>query len=392
MSSMLSRVKAEQYAQIAAVCIKAIENECAYERYYLAQIQKSLKSLSYSVPRPMKFIQFAKNHPGLFKVISTCVVYLGFLIVPTYLTLRLLYLAFTKLSARRVGNIADNLPIALNVSPALESSMTHFQLVGECQTIGFLNKADFHIPKLSSWGMLVHSYVQSLRLFFGSYFQKPLFGKSLYFFSVLDLYLTMLFMQNYLNKSNQKVFWSNQYDRWAMVFSSGGQKNQLVQHGSLYEGFVPPNKLENVESLYCYDESQKKIFLEHIIASTCKVEATRGYPLIQLTNTGTGGNARQVLFIDQPDCRDQIVKIFAEYLSTSDFEVTIKIHPGFVRNRPSFQGMTVVEERTLYPRADLVIYGNSTLGKQYERLGIETLSFQEQNWEQKLAVFARRNH
>ena len=181
-------------------------------------------------------------------------------------------------------------------------------------------------------------------------------------------------------KNAQSVRMANHYDRWAVLIDrlSLNSERWLVQHGMLYGDRLIPTKLKHTARLVAFDDESVAMFRDNVIAESAgTIFETRPHQLPLTEIPSRDSEQISLLLIGNllhAEDEDRIVKMVD---SVDDrIRLFIKPHPRTDQGRylsMSTASVSVWQDKDLFPRVDLVISPESTLGKEYESTGIPVL-------------------
>lgn len=177
-------------------------------------------------------------------------------------------------------------------------------------------------------------------------------------------------------KTCKKLYFCNQYDRWIHLIDNIDidGKRVLIQHG-----VVVPFELKdirNISEIYCFNKKQKEIFKNSIFVS-CKDINFNNIPLsINLSDKLNDRNG--VLIIGQPfsiDIEINIVKDLLNRNKDKDMDIYIKPHPRFGSSMYNCvkDKVNLINDIKFYPKVDLALAYESTLGLEYEASGVKVI-------------------
>jgi hypothetical protein len=212
-------------------------------------------------------------------------------------------------------------------------------------------------------------------------FMKFLFqGRS--FWNLPQLYVTFDWFLSYRflvglrdSSSIEEIYFSNHYDRWAIMFDCIFQRKKIVlmQHGNFPEQLELKGKLANIDEVVLLDPDSKR-HLGVFVENPESLKLTFVMPKLDLSIVDSS-SGMTVLIIGQPQSVEREIRLM-EILSDNfpNLGVFLKPHPvhgGRIYNRvPS---SIVVVESNCFPRTDLAICFESTLGVEYESMGIPVI-------------------
>jgi hypothetical protein len=179
-----------------------------------------------------------------------------------------------------------------------------------------------------------------------------------------------------LNQNTKKVYFANHYDRWAVMFDQLFKDKEvvLIQHGILPDDLQLDYKLKNINTIYYYDDKSKILFKKIFNLNSINFEKLT----LSLILSDIKSNKKTILIIGQPYSIDIEIDIISEL--KNKYEIYVKPHPLFSREKyKSIKDIKIIEDRNFYPRVDLALCYESTLGLEYEVSGITVLWFKNMN-------------
>jgi len=196
-------------------------------------------------------------------------------------------------------------------------------------------------------------------------------------FEILQTYVLFEYfmMQKCLSKLDQQgvqeYWYSNHYDRWAVLFDGTKKKNVLLQHGFIDKNFKLPYKMKNLKTIYYIDKASIQKFKNNILDRDAKTKFLELQSTLHLENIQYA--YKSIFLISVPAQYEFDVKL-VERLANLDIIVYIKPHPLYDTSMyiKSFQKNSkciLIEDKNYYPNIDLIISGYSTLAFEYELLG-----------------------
>ena len=188
------------------------------------------------------------------------------------------------------------------------------------------------------------------------------------------------FLNYFILKKNMKnikrVFFANHYDRWAVLFDMLFAKKELIliQHGLLPENISLPYKLKNLSVIYALDKKSISNFKKIFDSKSTRFKIID--PSLNLIQTDTG--IKSILIIGQPQSMDREIEIINALLNLIDAKIYIKPHPLYDDSRYRLiNGVFLIEKKDYYPKVDLALSYESTLGLEYEASGVKVLWWKE---------------
>lgn len=163
------------------------------------------------------------------------------------------------------------------------------------------------------------------------------------------------------------VYFANHYDRWAVMFDSiySGKNIVLLQHGTLPDSLDLTYKLKNLKYIYTIDQHSVILFKRMF----CCVKTRFKMLDISLVLSDVKSEKRSVLIIGQPHSVAVEVEIAMEL--SGRYDVFIKPHPLYDDTEyRKLKQVTIVSDREFYPKVDVALCYESTLGVEYQASGV----------------------
>lgn len=167
------------------------------------------------------------------------------------------------------------------------------------------------------------------------------------------------------------VYHVNHYDRWAVLYDYIfiGSHVHLVQHGLIDERMKLPYELRNLHTIHAINRNYFDAFCALFNLQKVKYKKL---PLWIPISDGPESDRQSVLIVGHPHTADT-EQILAEILAKK-FIVFLKPHPVYGNGIYSESiSWRIVKDGNFFPRVDLVVSGESTLGLEYEAAGIAVL-------------------
>lgn len=366
----------------------AVRSECAIDEHYRHVLGVNDKDFV-GLPRPAKWISFAKNNP--------------FVLVVFYHLLKLVWFAgggvvyfLFQMSFYFVRSLfvpCKEFDCGVNREYALGFSRRAMDVVGE---ISLGRNPDCWV--LFPWVRKkkhgdFQNVIDILELARFSDFAMAfaLSAKALYKVGLISVGGESRFLQTYiayqwflarltLEKLNADYFViAEHHDRWAVLADclvSGklnfGSSLVVVQHG-VESTLKAVHKLSNVSRLYVYDESSLRIFKENIISS-CGVGGVCFYRYsidLKLLDRSVFPCKTAALIVGHPSVESLHIGIYESLLKGRDINVIYKPHPT-VRESQEVRraGWFVWRTKEDFPLVDIVISYPSTLVDEYSLAGV----------------------
>ncbi|CAN0602459.1 unnamed protein product, partial [Ectocarpus sp. 12 AP-2014] len=189
----------------------------------------------------------------------------------------------------------------------------------------------------------------------------------------------------------KSVYFSNHYDRWAVLFDQVFSDKWvcMLQHGILPDTLELSYKLKNLNVIFAIDgESELKFSKLFDLSQT--VEFRRRSLHISLA--GLDHCTKSVLIIGQPhSVKRELALIDLIGAELPQVSLFIKPHPlyGKKQYEASRYG-EIISENDYYPKVDVAICLESTLGVEYERAGVEVLWWHDASPEKMVIELKKR--
>jgi hypothetical protein len=351
-------------------------------------------SFIFSSPRLIRYKHFADKNKAILKIIIIIIILswpLLFSIIATKRLIRLIIKrnnGFTKsillkspnsvllfFSNKLIDLFIKNFPdkdySILYMSPQIKQKAEGLNLNSHCKNIINLND-------LLTMKTIFISCLQTFVYAFRFSFQYPS--------SILQTYVTMeiVILMNILKDynyhfHNKNVYFSNHYDRFAIVFDrliESKQKN-LLQHGILKESFYPEYKLNNIDNLWSINSSHVPIWKRNILNSSTSFHYLNNK--IKLTQMSDDIN-KTILIVNNPRYTEEEKKLITLINESLPFlTIFYKLHPTIKDKKICCKNIHLIREQ-VFPKALIVIYKESTLGLEYNELGVETIILKNINY------------
>lgn len=347
------------------------------------------KHVSYRVFKPYKVANKVKKRPKFFKLLFQLITNSWFLInfiiqtkIFVSILLKFKFLNPKNLDAKKILIVATQR--ALDQVKKIEDQTSipnDFLFLGTCK--GISN------PK----NMGIYKYL-NLEILFSSYFNSLFLYKKLKMRGVdkLQTIFSQDWLHSYsiLNNSNylEEIWFANHYDRWAVLFDSFKcSKKVLVQHGILNKQTKPPHLLRKINYAYLIHESQKKFIVGSVIKSDFDFETLK--PSLILSEKGINDKFN-VLIVGHATLYLENEYNLVRNLDKSKINLFLKPHPiltfeSYIKWKDK-HSYTLIEDPTFFPKVDLVISYESTLGLEYSQLGIDVIYYQEYSVQEIISI------
>lgn len=192
-----------------------------------------------------------------------------------------------------------------------------------------------------------------------------------------------------LEKIEADFFIAEHFDRWAVMMDGilfdqykNGLKSSLVlvQHGLVsdvgLEKISLPYKFSQFKRLYLYDKSTENYFRENILAkySNRILKEVLYYDSLLVVSEIPITCCVNVLFVGHSICTDLHIHILKALISKYQITAYYKPHPVEKKTKLIHeQNWTVINDKHFFPTVDFLITYPSTLAKEYELIGINSV-------------------
>jgi hypothetical protein len=379
--------------------IAATDNEIAVDEYFYSLLKLQPHSYGF-IPRPEKWLSRYRAQPFLLRLLS----FLTRLIwrlggATAFFSFQFLREWTRWLTARSLEKPVSDVPTYfILISPQAEkllhtgSVSLHVDRLVIFPWLQFKCRAPsnriLNPISLLGWPDLLKALYLSIKASSRLNFKSPkwaLQGYTAYRWFLAYLALSRLGKGHYII--------SQHFDRWAILvdalvadlnatMSSFGQSSglTLVQHGELKNlsglgnpeelPFRLPNPLVAVSRLFAFDQSSVRLFLKSIVKSA--PETNLFEPKIELSSLPES-DLPDVLIVGHPSCKALHTHIYRSLQEMGcQFHGYYKPHPTMPKDL-AYPGWTIITHANTYPNVDLVIAYPSTLARQYNLAGIQTV-------------------
>ncbi|WP_411169864.1 hypothetical protein ACH36K_05030 [Clostridium sp. MB05] len=338
------------------------------------------KYFSFVIPRSVKFTEIKEN-----KIQWTIIFYIAsilwwIILFPTLELYKLGKFLILKLEVKNNENLLDG-DIVLGLSPRIYNLEKRvfinvdyridFPWVNESEITKDEKSIDF--LSLITYKDIFRAFKNSLTKAKGSIKKDYDITARLLTYSAFEWFLVYDVLDRQL-KNCKTLYFCNQYDRWIHLIDNiniSGEK-VLIQHGVVVPFKI--KEVKNISKIYCFNENQKDIFRDSIFIN-CKDICFENIPLsIDLSEKVSSKNS--ILIIGQPFSVDMEKKIVKELLDNNiNLHIYIKPHPRFgVSLYNSLKDeVNIITDNKFYPRVDLALAYESTLGLEYEASGVNVI-------------------
>jgi len=348
--------------------LKAINNEIDIDRNLIQRLGR--KDLQFTPIRGLKSLQYIdKYHISSFVYGLFSMFFLA--LSSGYFFMKLLKLLFSKrthipvnLSAQKDLVLVANGRVEYLIKKVIHSESLFFLNINQpykknsCHVYQFLRRRDYFYAYL-----------------FATYAVFYLLWKLEDKRDVLQGYVAYEWFLVYLALSRCKggietVYFANHYDRWAVMIDQlyADKDVVLMQHGILPEDLNLSYKLKNLCKVFAFNEQSEKIFKNMFECKKTQFERLD----ISLSLVDVNTDKKTILIIGQPHSLGFEVEIVESLDDT--FEVFVKPHPLYDSSEyKKLSNVTLIEDRSFYPKVDVALCYESTLGLEYEASGVKVI-------------------
>lgn len=366
---------------------RAINNEISIDIETMERIEQ--QEHAYTPIRPLKSYKHLKTIPAN-KLLYTFI-NIGFLIAsPIFYTYQLISTIKLKLKIDKLRkdhihfNLVDNIILKANHRTLdLYNSISKFENSSNL-SININQKTisnnEIHILQFIKISEIFECYLLSNLFTFSKI-------SMLFKLNILQCYVSFDWLVRYralknfvafnetLNTTKKRVFFSNHYDRWAVMFDTilSNYSIHLIQHGMLPHNLKLPYKLKYISNIYTIDKDSQKKFVR-LFDLTNEVSFHLLEKKLILTETPYSNS---VLMIGHPYNEEFQVKIIYELLKIDEIEhVFIKPHPLY--SFDSFKEIrspkiTLIYDSDFFPKVKVALSQGSTLAIEYENSNINVI-------------------
>lgn len=371
---------------IYKVLTKAIQNEIAIDREVFNRLNPH--GFSFIPIRPIISVPYLRKIPFRKTVyLYINIIFLvGVLIIFAYQFFNILKLKLVKIKSDRHNSINkyDSIVLVANSRILDLYNEVNKDSYNRSYFINFnqdhLDDFDSHIYQHINFIQICKCYIIALTFILIKI-------KMLFRINLLQLYVCFDWLVKYealksiTFSTSQDIYFSNHYDRWAVMFDSLLAKNNLIliQHGLLPNRLNLPYKLTNLKKIYTLNANS-----QHQFKNLFKLgnESIFGQieTKLQLSDTPY---QKSVLVIGQPHSAPYEVEIIKELLNINSIDrIWVKPHPLYSKQvykslkSPKVQ---IIHDKAFFPNVTVALNYESTLGIEYENLGIPVIGVKSQS-------------
>ncbi|MFX4281035.1 hypothetical protein ACOL3J_02005 [Aliarcobacter butzleri] len=356
------------FIKVLDIFYNSICNEIDTDENVLKRIDKKLDFIPVRHLKSIRYID--KFHINKFIYSFFCII--SFFLFPIYFLFKI---RFNFKSKYLFHNKKINM--VLVADNRIESLYKNIDVVNNSEIV-FINinqpNKDHYIDINSfvSLEKIIKSYIYSIVSLFYIIFKLNRKTDFLQVYVAYDWFKTYFVLEELVNYSNN-VYFSNHYDRWSTMFDFLFKKNNLVliQHGILPNDLTLTYKLKNLNTIYYLDEKSKKIFLQLFECTRTNFKTIN----LKLNLTPVECDKKTILIIGQPHSMEKELEIIN--LIKDKYLVYVKPHPLYDYSKYKVSNIELILDKDFFPKVDIALSYESTLGLEYEISGINVLWWKE---------------
>lgn len=334
------------------------------------------KVVNYKLVRVHKIQGLVRKYPKLFKVFIYFFAFLWPVLFIIITTCKFFYGCILSLLENKQNTIDNR--VVLVFTPRIE------------EQIGKVLNTDMpkqHLSIYKGYGNVMLSRFCTLGILFKAYRASLLTP-----FLIKKLKVDFIYrLQNYTafewfvawftlnNASLNEIWFANHFDRWAVLCEYLPAENKVfVQHGIEDGNMIPIVRYRTLKKAYLIAPSQKSHFENKIFKRTPEIFYLEGK--IKLVNIQKSKNSTLLIIGNYVLTLEKEIQLIKELHGVS-VDVYLKPHPVLPKKEyyrlqkdyPFF----LIEDSTFFPQVDLVVSYESTLGVEYEQVGVEVLYYHQ---------------
>lgn len=382
-----------QDRRLVADYLRALRNEVAIDERTFAIAGMNPKKFG-KIPRPSRWIGLARHTPALSRWIQ-------YISLPVwYLAAPLLFWAQRRGLDKSVGMAThpsdDRLGYVLGLS-SLAMDIVHSRHITPLprlwlelpwiplersippgaevvRAVDLLCKADLH--RVDALARLAHRALQR---------RRGLQGWGLQTYTAWRWF----FARVVIDKLPGPLLTVEHFDRWAVLVDAScwasrlhrpERRLTLMQHGSVNAEtpgktleFNLPTRLRAVRHLHVYSPDDEGIFRQEILSENCNranIEVTYYRSLIVLSPV-ENYDAPSILFVGHQLCENAHIALLRDLIAVGGVQCFYKPHPtiGASKRLPKLP-WTVVQDRAVFPRVNVIVSYPSTMVAEYAAHGV----------------------
>lgn len=189
----------------------------------------------------------------------------------------------------------------------------------------------------------------------------------------------------------EEIWFGNHYDRWAVLCEYLPVKRKIfVQHGIEDGKMHPIVKFNSISKAFLINKEQKQYFDMTIFSKKFDTEYLNGN--LCLTNITTDNAS--LLIVANIVLSFEKEKVLIERLQNKNIDLYLKPHPVFSKRKYykllKHYNFHLIEAVNMYPKVDIVVSYESTLGLEYEQAGIKVLYYSNYSLEEMVSEILHR--
>ncbi len=377
-------MKSSHFRKSINIFNSAVNNEIAIDKYVIDKLNKlNNKKVSYIPIRPMKSLHKIQS----LKIGKQTYLFLSFLfllVCPFFFTLQLFKIIIYTM--RNSSSIAVEKKIMLNsgANTFHLSQKTNEKDLQHLIIKPSKNKKHFNISSTFKVKHFVLAYLYSIiaTVFIAITIKDKRNIAQCYI--ALEFFLVMFALKD-IKKFIDTIYYCNHFDRWAVLIDNifFDKELILIQHGVLPESISLDYKSINVSRVFTFNKTNKERFIKYVLARKSKTTFTEMDVSLELQPVNH--NKKTILLIGQPHSIKNEIEIIKRI--KDNYIVYVKPHPGFSSTPyEKIINIILIEQRHYYPKVDLVLNYESTLGIEYEASNIKVIWWKDINIDELTSI------
>lgn len=349
--------------------LNAVKNEISIDKEVLKRINRD--ALNFTPIRPIKSLQYIDKY-AISGFLYGIIAMLFLIFSPLYFLIRALKSFVVKKGRRKFfSDLSGDLVLVAN--SRIESLMARVNTKGK---LTYLNinqpkaSKQLSVHALLDWRDYLLAYFYAVCAVFYLFWSIQDKRDVLQAYVAYEWFLVYIGLSKIEENSDRRIYFANHYDRWATMFDQlfVNENVTLLQHGLLPRNLKLSYKLKHVNNIYVLNRSSQEVFkslLEGLNPDFFQLES-------MITLTDIQCNKKAVLVIGQPHSIESEIKLIKKIVD--EFEVFVKPHPLYdATEYEKLKGVRLIKQKDFYPRVDVALCYESTLGVEYEASGVEVV-------------------
>lgn len=356
------------FIKVLDIFYNSICNEIDAEEDFLKRIDRKLDFVPVRVVKTIKYID--KFHINKFIYSLFCIIL--FFLFPIYFLLKI------KLNFKSkyfFNNKKTN--IVLVADNRIESLYKKIDVLDNSK-VTFINinqpNRDYYVDINSfvSLKIIIKAYIYSIISLFFIIFRLNRKTDFLQVYVAYEWFKTYFTLEELVSYSDN-IYFSNHYDRWSTMFDFLFEKNNLVliQHGILPDDLTLTYKLKNLNTIYYFDEKSKNTFSKLFECTKTNFKTIN----LKLNLIPIESDKKTILIIGQPHSIEKEIEIIESIKNL--YSIYVKPHPLHDNSKYKIKGVELILDKDFFPKVDIALTYESTLGFEYEISGVTVLWWKE---------------